>query len=58
MGRNSLEDIILRAAQLLGVDADTLNETEAREALRDNVMRTENGRIRKAIEDVTKTHNL
>ena len=58
MGRESLEDIILKAAELLGVDADTLGEDEAREALRNMIMRTENKRMRKAREDVTKKHNL
>ncbi len=53
MSRGNLEDIILKAAQILGVDANTLDETEARKALRDNVMRTENKRIRKARNDTT-----
>jgi|ETNmetMinimDraft_9_1059917.scaffolds.fasta_scaffold06899_6 hypothetical protein len=54
MGRESLKDIIARAAQILGVEANTLTETEAREALRDNVMRTENRRMHKARDDITK----
>ena len=50
MGRESLEDIIALAAKILGVDADTLDEVEARNI----VMRSENPRMRKARDDVIK----
>ena len=43
--------IIMRAAKLLGVEPDTLTEEEAGKALQDMIMRGEDIRIRKAIED-------
>ena len=54
MGRDSLEDIIARAAQILDVDARTLDEGTARETLRNIAIRNDNARIRKARDDVTK----
>ena len=44
--------IIMRAAKLLGVEPDTLTEEEAGKALQDMIMRGEDIRIRKAVEDV------
>ena len=49
-GREGLESIILKAAELLGVEPDTLDEVEARKIL----MRTENPRMHKARDDVIK----
>ena len=46
--------IILKAAKMLGVDPDGLTKEEARRIIQGNVMRNEDIRIRKAIED---THN-
>ena len=40
------------AAKLLGIEPDQLNEEEAKKVLQDNVMRNEDIRIRKAVEDV------
>ena len=43
---------IQMAAKLLGVEPDQLTEEEAKKILQDNVMRNEDIRIRKAVEDV------
>ena len=43
---------IMQAAKLLGIEPGTLNEEEATKILQDNVMRNEDIRIRKAVEDV------
>ena len=46
------KDTIMLAAKLLGLEPDQLTEEEAIKVLQDNVMRNEDIRIRKAVEDV------
>jgi len=46
--------IIAEAAKLLGIDPDNLSEEEARKALQRSTMGTENGRIRRATDQVKK----
>ena len=45
---------VMMAAKLLGIEPDQLTEEEAKKILQDSVMRNDDIRIRKAIED---THN-
>jgi AmiR/NasT family two-component response regulator len=48
------KQIIAEAAKLLGVEPDNLSEEEAHKALQRSTMRTENRRMHKARNDITK----
>jgi hypothetical protein len=50
-GEYRAQHTIQMAAKLLGVEPDSLTEEEAKKILQDNVMRNDDVRIRKAIED-------